>query len=365
MNLHPQSRILHGLALPILLLSMAALPAALQAQTCSGLSPARHVPGPPPEHDPAAPDVDLWLPGIFRPGLTDLPNRQLPPERDSTVWDSLLPPNCAWGNETYESLEIAGNYLYTAYNAGLAIWDISGANAEDPERVIVRDGLGCQLIPSPPSAPPGNHCNVPCGPFMRYPEGEVDFLIEDIDVFDAGGSTVYIALSGENPVGHDAMASSTPPQRALTALYQDTTTVSRQVRLVQGRRDDLRFLDLQLRLGGLRCEPGGRYCPVPAGGRLADCPGVYVGNLGTAARSQYLDVLQRPTGEILVATSDGAHHRQSSPPALAGDRSGGPGHRDQTLRWARPKDLWASRCSTMKATTICQPSNMRAAPTPT
>ncbi|MCP5112548.1 MAG: hypothetical protein GY953_17110, partial [bacterium] len=143
----------------VLLLIATAWPAALQAQTCAGKTPARHVPGPPPNHDPAAPEVDLWLPDIFRPGLTGLPNRRLPDNRDSTAWDSTDATGYSEGFEIFEGLDVAGDHLYVSYNVGFSIWDISGTFAERPKRITVRDGwyfADCQQDPR-------------CGPFLSFP----------------------------------------------------------------------------------------------------------------------------------------------------------------------------------------------------
>ncbi len=288
MNAHPQSRIVHGFAVLTLLLTAAAQPATLRGQTCSGLEPAFAVP------------ESLWLDGRFRPGATDLAGNQLPPERDSTGWMSLTVPGFSSGHEIFESLDVAGDYLYVAYNAGFSIWDISGANAEDPERIKVRDGWNfsdCQADPN-------------CGPFLSFPDAsKISFLVEDIDVLpDPGSSNVYVAVSGSDPVGMSLWQFDTATQ-SLTPIYQDTTRDSRQVRLASvaaGRRGStvyafssygsgLAVYDLTQALAIAPCleETG------------SDCPGVYRGNLGAVSTGRYLDVMQRPTGELLVATSNG------------------------------------------------------------
>lgn len=288
MNAHPQSRIVRGFAALTLLLTAAAQPTALRGQICSGQTPAFAVP------------ESLWLDGLFRPGETDLPGNQLPPERDSTDWISLTVPGFSSGHEIFESLDVAGDYLYVAYNAGFSIWDISGVNAEDPERIKVRDGWhfsDCELDPD-------------CGPFLSFPSGlKLAFLVEDIDVLpDPGSSNVYIAVSGDNPVGMSLWQFDTATQN-LTPIYQDTTRASRQVRLASisaGRGgttvyafssygNGLAVYDLSQALAIAPCleETG------------SDCPGVYLGNLGSISTGRYLDVLQRPSGELLVATANG------------------------------------------------------------
>ncbi len=300
MNLYPHSKISYGLAGVALLCIAAIQPAALQAQSCGGQIPGRHVPGPPPNHDPAAPDVDLWLPMIFRPGLTGLSNRQLPVERDSTTWDSLRVPGCSTGEEIFQGLEVAGDYLYAVYNAGFSIWDISGANAENPERIKVRDGWSCG----------GSPCNVECGSFLAFPmAGEIDFLTEDIAVLPGtGGVNVYIAVSASDPVGLSLWRFNTVTE-GLTAVYQDTTRVSRQVRLaevadslggstVYAFTSDSNGLAVYDMTRAMAIGP----CLEETG---SDCPGVKLGDVATISTGRYLDVMQQPTGELLIATTDG------------------------------------------------------------
>ena len=281
-----------------LLLIVGGQPAALVAQICAGQVPARHVPGPAPEHDPDAPDIDLWLPGTFRPGLTGLPNRQLPAERDSTAWDSLDTTGYTEGLEIFESLDVAGDYLYVAYNVGLSIWDIRGANAERPERIKVRDGYhfsDCQQDPA-------------CGPFLSFPDaGHGQFLIEDIDVLpEAGTNDVYIALSGERPVGISLWRFNTATE-ALTALYQDPNRVSRQVRLVSvtgGGTPGIYVFSSHS--GGVAVYDVSQAAAIgPCVEAGSNCPGVDLGNLGSLSKGHYVDVLQRPNGEFLIAATDG------------------------------------------------------------
>ncbi len=282
-----QSRILHGLAALTLLL-LAAHPATLQAQSCAGRTPAFAV------------TSNLWLPGIFRPGETGLPNNQIPNERDSTDWDSRSFPGFHSSHEQFSSVDVEGNFLYVGYNAGFSIWNIAGTNAETPVRVQVRDGWNrsqCQNSPI-------------CTGFLSFPEGgEVDFLTEDIDVLrpQSGGSFVYVALSGKAPVGMSLWRYNTATG-FLDDVYQDATRSSRMVRLVEvgstiyafsSYSDGLNVYDFSAALGFL---PGG--CLEEPGAPVT-CPGVDLGNLGTIIDGRYLDVLQRPTGEIVVATTDG------------------------------------------------------------
>ncbi len=272
----------YRLAVLIPLLIAVIHPSLLQAQSCNGQIPAFAIP------------ENLWFTGVFRPGETDLPGNQIPAKRDSTSWDSLTIPGYGSGHEIFESLDIAGNYLHVAYNAGFSVWNIAGsANGEDPIRIQVRDGwytFACQQDPI-------------CGPFLSFPEaGEIDFLVEDISVL-AQGTTHYIALSGRSPVGTSLWRFNTATN-TVTPIYQDTTRVSRQVRLVAV--DDTIYA-LTSSDGGLDVYDLSRAlvidpCLEETG---SDCPGVYRGNVGTSSNGRYLDILQRPSGELLIANSNG------------------------------------------------------------
>ncbi len=265
-----------------LLLVTTLQPAALQAQTCAGQTPAFPVP------------ESLWLTDIFRPGLSDLPGNQIPPERDSTAWNSTGPaPGFTSGFEIFESLDIAGDYLYVAYNAGFSVWNIAAANAEDPQRIAVRDGwhfADCQMSQI-------------CGPFLSFPgTGEIDFLIEDIAVL-ADGANHYIAVSGRNPVGMSLWQLNTTTG-VLAPIYQDATRTSRQVRLAAFDSTIYAFtssdsgLEVYDVTRALAIDP----CLEETG---SDCPGVFLGSVGTSSDGRYLDLLQRPTGDILIASSNG------------------------------------------------------------
>ncbi len=291
MNNHPRSiscpdsratRFPYRLAVLSLLLIATLRPAVLQAQSCSGLTPAFPVP------------ENLWLDGIFRPGLSDLPGDQIPPERDSTGWENLTISGFDSGHEIFESLDVAGDYLYVAYNAGFSVWNIAGAaNGEDPVRIDVRDGwnfTSCQQSSI-------------CGPFLSFPDpGEIGFLVEDVAVL-AQGANHYIALSGRTPVGISLWQHNTDTG-VVAPIYQETIRTSRQVRLavvdstiyaLSGSDSGLAVYDLSR---ALAIDP----CLEETG---SDCPGVFLGNVGTSSEGRYLDILQRPAGELLIASSNG------------------------------------------------------------
>ncbi len=296
MNVQTPPRIAFGLAVLTLLTTAAVQPAGLSGQEspdrdvellgCSGRTPGFAV------------TEDLWLPGVFQPGETALSNNQIPAERDSTQWSSATAPGFDSGHEIFQSVDVLGDHLYVAYNAGLSIWNVGGAaNAENPVRVKVRDGWNFGFCQGDPD----------CGPFLSFPNfGEVDFLVEDVDVLaQTGGPNHYIAVSGKDPVGTSLWQFNTSTQ-ALTAIYQDTTHASRQVRLLEDGGTIYVFTN---DAGGLEVysftQALGQAPCLEEEGAPVDCPGVHLGQIGTVDDGRYLDVLRRPSGEILVATTDG------------------------------------------------------------
>ncbi len=283
---YPESKtttmIAYRFAVLTLLLVSAIRPTVLQAQTCNGQTPAFAIP------------ENLWIDGIFRPGETDLAGNQIPAERDSTGWDSIRPPGFSTGFEIFEGLDIAGDYLYVSYNAGFSVWNIAGAaNAEDPVLIHARDGwnfFNCQQ-------------SAICWPFLSFPDyGEVDFLVEDVAVL-AQGANHYIALSGRNPVGISLWRHNTGTN-AVTPIYQDTTRTSRQVRMAVVDSTIYAISSSDAGLGvydlteALAIDP----CIEESG---SDCPGVFLGNVGTSSEGRYLDILQRSTEELLISSSNG------------------------------------------------------------
>ena len=230
-------------------------------------------------------DVDavrLW-PGRLRPGL---PGESLPVERNSTGWVSLTIPGAASGHELFHSLDILGDHLFVAYNAGLQVWDISGEMAEDPQFLAGADGW--------------------LDDFLDFPiPGEIDTYTNDVAAIapSTRGHDVLVAVSADSPVGV-SIWHFTPPS-TLTPIYQDQGNDSRQVRTAE--------------LGGVAyafaAGPGGvSVYDLTAAAALASpcldtsgsvCPGVYLGEVGTMARGGYVDVIER-AGSLYLAASDGS-----------------------------------------------------------
>ena len=156
--------------------------------------------------------TDLWPEG-FRPA--DPAGQPLPAERDSTAYNGFQRPGRSNGLELFYDVEILegpeGVYLYSAYNAGFQIWDISGAHAGSPQHVSQRDGWD--------------------GDFFHFqdPTTEFYFLVWDISPIDPPSSpgATFVALAAEQPVGlsiWDASDKNQPFQ-----LYQDTGKTGIQV----------------------------------------------------------------------------------------------------------------------------------------
>ena len=271
-----------GLAALTLLVAIAT-PRSLQGQ-CGNRTPAVPV------------TENLWLDGVFRPGLNGSPTAPLPVERDSTEWDSLTTPGYHSGHEIFEGLDVAGDHLFVAYNAGLLVWNIAGTtNGENPQRVAARDGwhfFGCSSDPI-------------CGPFLDFPPlSEVDFYVEDVDALADGSSTIVV-LSGKSPVGISLWEFDTVAE-TLSPVYQNVSRDSFQVRIVEVPDGTIYAFSTDGEGVAVYDVSQALANPTPCLEETgADCPGVFLGELGSVAGSRYIDILQRPTGELLIVATDG------------------------------------------------------------
>lgn len=149
--------------------------------------------------------VRLW-PGGFRPGR---PGEQLPPDRDSTDRiGGLTVPGARSGHELFKGVDIVGDHLLVAYNAGLQVWDI-GTDPERPRRLRIKDGW--------------------MGDFFWFPPvSEQLNFIEDVAGVELPDGRLLIALAGKAPVGPSVWVFG---GGQLTQVYQDRGTVARSVRL--------------------------------------------------------------------------------------------------------------------------------------
>jgi PKD repeat protein len=262
------------------------MPPALLGQTCGDNDPATPVPecrhqnngNQVPCSDPNA--VRLWPAGL-RPGL---PGQTLPPERDSTQWTSTTIPGAFSGHELFHGLDILGNKLYVAYNAGFQIWDIaSGPHAEQPSRELTKDGWR--------------------GDFLDFPSfGENDFYVDDIDVVTAGGKNL-IALSGRVTVGLSVWEHTIAPL-GLVQKYQDLGNRSQRVRVVDQGGINYAFAGGQLGIFVYDLNAAQALASPCLDLNGAVCPGVYRGKLGETNLSLFLDAIKRD-GHVYVAKSGG------------------------------------------------------------
>ncbi len=226
--------------------------------------------------------VRLW-PEDLRPGL---PGQSLPAGRNSTGWIGLTIPGAATGHELFHSLDVAGDHLFVAYNAGLQVWDVAGEQAEDPLFRAAADGW--------------------LGDFLEFPSpSEVDFYTTDVAAIIPApeGSDVLVAVSASTAVGVSIWRF-TPPS-TLAQLYQDLGNNSRHIRTAE--------------IGGtayaFAAGPGGvSVYDLSAAAALASpcldtggsvCPGVYLGDVGTMTSGRYADVIERG-GNLYLAASDGS-----------------------------------------------------------
>jgi hypothetical protein len=228
--------------------------------------------------DPNA--VRLWPAGL-RPGL---PGQTLPPERDSTQWTSTTIPGAFSGHELFHGLDILGNKLYVAYNAGFQIWDIaSGPHAEQPSRELTKDGWR--------------------GDFLDFPSfGENDFYVDDIDAVTAGGKNL-IALSGRVTVGLSVWEHTIAPL-GLVQKYQDLGNRSQRVRVVNQGGINYAFAGGQLGIFVYDLNAAQALASPCLDLNGAVCPGVYRGKLGETNLSLFLDAIQRD-GRVYIAKSGG------------------------------------------------------------
>lgn len=261
------------------------IPAALFGGTCGNNDPAVPVPECRNENngqqvpcsDPSA--VRLWPAGL-RPGL---PGQTLPPERDSTQWTSTTIPGALSGHELFHGLDILGEKLYVAYNAGFQIYDIGGSHAEAPSRELTKDGWR--------------------GDFLDFPSfGENDFYVDDIEAVVSGGKNL-IALSGRVTVGPTIWEHSISPL-GLVQKYQDLGNRTQRIRIVNQGGTNYAFAGGQFGIFVYdmnRAQALATPCLDTSG---TVCPGVYRGKLGETNLSLFLDTIWRD-GRVYVAKSGG------------------------------------------------------------
>lgn len=247
--------------------------------------------------------------GVTRPQVNGF---ILPPNRDSTSFNTLSVPGEQSGHELFRDVAAPGrydeaapqaDYVFVVYNAGLSVWKITN-DPEDPNKVDQKDGW-------PPPFGPGDWAVFPNG-------GEEDIFVSALDVIK-DGNMIYIAISGRQGVGFSIWTFNTSTN-ALTQKYQDPYNLdSFDTALIedpngrfyafaadqgsQGNDGGVKVYDVTTAVAGSLCvEPDGAHT----------C-GVYEGELGNIPASQFVSAIVA-NGETYVAASDGK--RQNGPLTL-------------------------------------------------
>lgn len=224
--------------------------------------------------------VRLW-PTNFRPGK---PGEYLPEIRDTTDRiGGLTVPGAKSGHELFKSVDIVGDKLYVAYNAGMQVWGIGGGYAEDPVRLVYRDGWMGQFLSFPPVS-------------------EQLTFIEDIAARRLTGTTKdLVVVSGKVPVGPSIWTYDTS-SGAIVQHYQDTGTIARQVRI--GQVGGVYYLFAATDDGIIVYNASAAIArPTPCidnEGRV--CSGIYLGGFPGQILGRFLDVLEA-NGKIYVTSS--------------------------------------------------------------
>ena len=238
------------------------------------------------ENSPAFPvpefrgSTRLW-PNNFRPGN---PGQQLPPNRDSTQYVGTTYPYAGNGHEQFIGMDIAGGRLFVLYNVGISVWDINGANAENPLRQHYRDGIE--------------------GHWLFHPgTGEDDGYVLDMAAMQdpSNSNRILVVTSGKIPVGvgiwrFDKLSNQLSP------IYQDTSKEGAEVTMAQYGGRVYAFIS---------SNTGPFVLDVTQSNTLSApcldtaCPGgIYKGKIGTANGSRYIDAIER-NGIMYVASSMG------------------------------------------------------------
>ncbi|MEM9597848.1 MAG: hypothetical protein AAGD06_26510, partial [Acidobacteriota bacterium] len=194
-------------------------------------------------------------------------------------------PGAATGHELFKAVDIVGDRLFVAYNAGLQSWAIEGVFSERPRLLSFRDGWRGHFLafPSPPLENPS--------------------LVEDVDALASGGATL-LGLSGKVEVG-TTLWTWTGSQFVLH--YQDVGTPSRQVRLVEadGRvyavvaSDDI---NVGLAVYDVTAASSLVTPCLDERGTSACGSDIFLGRIPTSTFRRYLDVFSF-AGKIYVAAS--------------------------------------------------------------
>ena len=231
----------------------------------------------------------LWL-SDFRPA--DTPGKPLPPERDSSKYNSTLEPSCSTGLELFKDIDILGDYAYVSYNAGLQVWRIDGSNEAKPQRVVFADGF---------SKCPGG------GTFLAFIHfGELDTAVDNLEVVQGPHTAVLIALSGYNNVGPSIWRFDTSTEE-LKELYQDSSRNARSVAIQDVGGTIYAFsasetgVDVYDASKALESFSSSAGCLDTTG---TGCGGVRTGTIGT--NGSWVDTVVSEDGRLHVIVAGGA-----------------------------------------------------------
>jgi|GEM_PF-4065406 len=270
------------------LLVALAMPTSVFAQECGNNTPASPVPECRDPETTAAVDcstvgaIRLW-PADLRPGA---PEELIPAIRDTTdrIGGQTV-PGARTGHELFKSVDVVGDHLYVAYNAGIQAWDISGANAETPSRLGYQDGWS--------------------GDFLSFPPpGETLTVIEDIAVRHIEGTSKdLIAVSGKAPVGPSLWTFDTTLNR-FEQLYQDTGSTTRQVRIGVLNNVYYAFMATDSGIVLYNASYARDNLTNPCTDFMGTiCPGVYRGPFPDQQLGRFLDVFEA-NNKIYVTSSN-------------------------------------------------------------
>lgn len=267
----------------------------LPAQACGESSPARAVAkcvdaSGTPISCGAFNAIQLWPVG-FRPGGVDdatIDPNPLPMNRDTTDRvGGLTVPGSRSGHEIFRSVDVVGDHLYVAYNAGIQVWDI---------------GLDPEL--ESPSTGPTSIKDGWEGHFWSFPPvSEQLNFIEDIDALNFSSGVDMVAVSGKVPAGLTLWKHDT----TLRQIYQDVGTSARQVRIVKFNGTTYVFASTPTGVVVYNATAASNLICTPSciDDKGSTYPGVYRGALPhSVILGRYLDVVVA-SGAVYVMATDG------------------------------------------------------------
>ena len=248
---------------------------------------------------------DLWS------GLNPTNAGALPAERDSTDWNGFFRPD--WRFPFFESLDIEGGYIFVAYTTGFQIWDASGANAAQPQKLSERDGWR--------------------GEWLVWPSGNSEIRDFPFDVDAPAGNTNVVATAGEAEVGLGIW--NTVDKVHPKGIYHDVGRGYGEVysAVIGGRSYAFGAAEVGTSTGvevydmtaALSLPPTGCVQTLGSG----NCTGIYVGRIGADEGVSYVDGVALSNGKHLLAYSSGVPIKGvalwdvTNPVAASNLRSGG------------------------------------------